>query len=389
MRCAEERLSDQLQRAGRNLLESTGVALGSAPFHPDLEARVQEIALREGLPLGLGPSTSSRSLSPLTSITIATTRRTPSPSPLPAHPLPPYQQHQAESASVSTQTQTHTLLLQTHTPPPSDTESDSSLSYVDPHQDGVLTARTLSQHTLSQHTHTQHAHTQHSTLTHSDEPTVQETECQQGETSIVEIGQVKGLVEVVAEGWGHQSPLAPRHSSTHLRLTLSPKPRQVQNGLEKPTPDVAPVDLHQDRTVRSTLAGETLSKNWTQGSLLEARSLTQEDLIKLTNQDAQRDETPTPKLASTASSPVAEPLRPAPVPSVSSQTQSEEQGPIRSQPGTSGLVSVQISSSARYPQSFTPPQRLARPSPRPLSVHAPGENDTLCPVFVFLCVLSC
>lgn len=374
MRCAEERLSDQLQRAGQNLLESTGVPLGSAPARPDLEARVQEIALREGLPLGLGAPTASRSLSPLTSITIATTRRSPSPSPLPPHPL---SQQQPESSSVSTQTQTHTLLLQTHTPPASDTESSSSLSYADPHQESILTAHTLSQHTISQHTHT-----------HSDEPTEQETERQQGEPSTVEMDQCKGQVNEVTESWVHQSPVAPRHSSTHLRLTLSPKLRPVQNGLEKPPPGVTPVDLHQDSTGRSALA-ETMSTNWTQRSLLDAQSIKQEDPVKLSNQEDLRDETPTPKLASTVTSPVAEPLRPAPEPSVSNQTLSKEQGPVRNQFGTSGLVSVQISSSIRYPQSFTPPQRLARPSPRPLSVYAPGENYTLRPMFVFLCVLSC
>ncbi|KAG5265491.1 hypothetical protein AALO_G00243080 [Alosa alosa] len=365
VRCAEERLSDQLQRSGRNLLASTRVALGSPPaVSPDLEARVQEIAQREGVPLG--PPASSRSLSPLTSITIATARHTPSPSPLPPNVPPQQQQQQAESASVSTQTQTHTLRLQTHTPPPSDTESDGSVSTAEPHLHSALEVYALSQHALS------HAHT------HADEPGAEEAE-RQGETNTVETGQVKGQMDEVTGGWGHQSPLAPRHSSTHLRLTLSPKPRPVQNGLDKPHYGMAPVELDQDHAVRSAQTAETLSTNWTDGPSLVAQSFPQEDSIRLPNQEALRNETPTHKVVSTANSPVAEPLRPTPESSVSSQTLSEEQGPIKSQFGATGPASIQISSSSRYPQSFTPPQRLTQPSPRPMSVYAPVPPPTLLP----------
>ncbi|KAL7890144.1 hypothetical protein AOLI_G00024020 [Acnodon oligacanthus] len=80
VRNAEDRLSEQLQRAVQNPLDSTAPL--HTPLHHNLEAKVHQIALREGL----------NTPAPLTSITIATTRRTPSPQPA-THHLPTQDDH--------------------------------------------------------------------------------------------------------------------------------------------------------------------------------------------------------------------------------------------------------------------------------------------------------
>ncbi|XP_072533949.1 uncharacterized protein alms1 isoform X2 [Salminus brasiliensis] len=67
VRNAEDRLSEQLQRATRNPLDS--VAQLHTPLSQTLEARVRQIALREGLNFP----------APLTSVTISSTHCTPSP----------------------------------------------------------------------------------------------------------------------------------------------------------------------------------------------------------------------------------------------------------------------------------------------------------------------
>ncbi|KAI4878421.1 hypothetical protein NFI96_029317, partial [Prochilodus magdalenae] len=67
VRNAEDRISAQLQRATQNPLDCTAPL--PTPLYHDLEARVRQIALREGL----------NTHTPLTSITTSTTCRTPSP----------------------------------------------------------------------------------------------------------------------------------------------------------------------------------------------------------------------------------------------------------------------------------------------------------------------
>ncbi|XP_036429859.1 Alstrom syndrome protein 1 homolog isoform X2 [Colossoma macropomum] len=98
VRNAEDRLSEQLQRAAQNPLDSTAPL--HTPLHHNLEAKVRQIALREGL----NPP------APLTFITIATTRRTPSPQPA-THHLPTQDDHMyAASQQEHSRSPTNTSL---------------------------------------------------------------------------------------------------------------------------------------------------------------------------------------------------------------------------------------------------------------------------------------
>ncbi|KAJ8407628.1 hypothetical protein AAFF_G00274850 [Aldrovandia affinis] len=81
LKTAEHQLSNQLQRLNHNDFDSS-IHL-QPTIHQDLEARVRDIAQREGAPV---PRTSPP---PITSITIASCRRSPTPSTSPARSLTP------------------------------------------------------------------------------------------------------------------------------------------------------------------------------------------------------------------------------------------------------------------------------------------------------------
>ncbi|XP_017576932.1 uncharacterized protein alms1 isoform X1 [Pygocentrus nattereri] len=295
VRNAEDRLSEQLQRAAQNPLDSTAPL--HTPLHHNLESKVHQIALREGL----NPH------APLTSITIATTRRTPSPQPG-THHLPTQDDHM------------YTASQQERSCSPTNT----SLKSIDEGRRQNLMC--------DGETEIEKKGTMREDKEGKGEDEQNSEQADQSDMpykSITSKNDIPSSLDL--------SSVSPHRSLTsHIHLTISPKPQQsMTQRLHSPTSDAcSPSELQ-------TGLHKPLS-------------------------DSQR----TLRAPSSVSSSSEEQYA-----SAISQTSTSKDRPA-GQGQYTEIVSGVSQISCRYAQTFTPPQRLAV-SPKPLSVRTPDFSTLL------------